>query len=28
MDWATSDYTQIYGDTIFVPPSTADEGIY
>lgn len=28
MDWATDDYTRIYGDTIFVPPSTAYEGIH
>ncbi len=28
MDWATDDYTRTYGDTIFVPPSSAYEGIY
>lgn len=27
MDWASEDYTRIYGDTIFVPPSTAYDGI-
>jgi hypothetical protein len=28
MDWSTNDYTRTYADTLYVPESEADEGIY
>ena len=28
MDWATADYTQVYGDTFYTQPPGAGEGIY